>query len=99
MTAQREPSVKVFILVWMGSLTLLSITAGGACLHPGPFRTVLSLIVAVAMMLLQMLFYMRLWYRSGLMRLFAFSGFYWLLLMIGMSLTDYLTRVQVPAPW
>jgi cytochrome c oxidase subunit 4 len=99
MAERREPSLRVFILVWLVSLLLLAVTALAGPLNVGPYRVILGLGVAVAMTLLQMLFYMRLWYRHGLIRLFAASGFYWLVLMFGLTLSDYLTRVPVPPPW
>lgn len=99
MSEKREPSLLVFILVWLVSLLLLAVTSLAGLSDFGHYRVILSLLVALAMMLLQMLFYMRLWYKHGLIRIFAASGFYWLVLMFGLTLSDYLTRVYVPAPW
>jgi cytochrome c oxidase subunit 4 len=99
MAEQREPSLLVFIVVWVLSLLLLLVTCLAWLYHPGHYRVILSLLVALGMMLLQILFYMRVWYRHGLVRLFAFSGFFWLALMFGLTLSDYLTRHYVPAPW
>jgi len=98
MAEEKEPSLWVLIVVWLLSLGLLvaSYWGGGGL---GGYRVILSLGIATAMLLLQYLYYMRLWYRRGMLRIVAMTGYYWLALLFGLMLADYLNRHYVPPPW
>ncbi|HXU67588.1 MAG TPA: cytochrome C oxidase subunit IV family protein, partial [Casimicrobiaceae bacterium] len=90
----RHPvaAVRTYVLVWVALMILLTLTLGSAYIPLGSLNTVINLGIAVAKALLVMLFFMHL--RSGhpVLRIFASAGFFWLALLIGLSLTDFLTR-------
>lgn len=48
--------------------------------------------IAALKAFLIMWFFMHVREGSGLLRLFAFGGLFWLLILLGLSLGDYLTR-------
>src|SRR5215467_13637936 len=77
-------------------LTLLVIgtcaTWGIAFVDLGIWNPVVALTIAVTKAVLVILFFMHVFYSSKLTMLTVAAGFFWLLIMITLSLTDYLTR-------
>lgn len=58
----------------------------------GPLNNVVMLTVACAKALLVVLFFMHVRWSTRLTWIVAASGFVWLLIMFGLTLSDYLTR-------
>jgi len=87
---------KVFVRVWAGLLALLALTLGLAQLDLGKLNAVAALTIAVVKMLLVLLYFMHVRYSTHLTWIFVAAGFIWLLIMVNLTLSDYLTRGQVP---
>lgn len=89
--------VAVFIALMFGT----ALTTGVAYIDLGRWNSVVALIIAVAKMLLVVLFFMHVKYNKGLSRIVIVGGFFWLGIMITLSLSDELTRRWEinPAPW
>ena len=89
--------VTVFLLLIGGTL----LTTGVAYIDLGRWNTVAALAIAVAKMLLVVLFFMHLKYNKGLTRMVIIAGVFWLGIMICLSLSDELTRhwEYNPQPW
>jgi cytochrome c oxidase subunit 4 len=87
---------KIFVRVWVALLVLLFLTWGLAQLNLGPLNPVVALTIAVAKMLLVILYFMHVRYSTRLTWIFVAAGFIWLLIMIDLTLSDYLTRGMVP---
>lgn len=87
---------KIFIRVWVGLLLLLLLTWGLAQINLGKFNAVAALTIAVIKMLLVILYFMHVRYKSALTWVFVAAGFIWLLIMVDLTLSDYLTRGWVP---
>jgi len=85
-------SKKAYAGVWAALLGLLVLTWGLAQLDLGPFNNVAALGIAFAKMALVLLFFMHVRYSSRLTWLFVAAGFIWLLIMLDLTLADYLTR-------
>ncbi len=79
---------RVFIALYI----LLVATVLVHLAHWGELGTGLSLAIASAKALLVALYFMHIRYSSPLMRLFSIVGLVWLAILIGATLTDYLTR-------
>lgn len=92
MNGQRIASPKTYLLAWFAVEALLLISLGIAYLPLGPFNALLNYLIAVAMALLVMTFFMHLNHAGYLTRIFAAAGFLWLALLIGLSMGDYVTR-------
>jgi cytochrome c oxidase subunit IV len=60
----------------------------------GPFNIVLALTIAVVQVLLSVLFFMHVWHSPRLTWVFVVAGFIWLLIMINLTLSDYLSRTS-----
>jgi len=90
--AEHVASRTTYILVWAALLVLTGVTVGIAQLNLGPFNDVVALAVAVSKALLVILFFMHVKDSSRLTRLTVVAGFFWLAILIGITLTDYLSR-------
>jgi cytochrome c oxidase subunit 4 len=93
--------VKVYAAVFGTLVALTLLTTGVAFINLGRFNTVVALAIAVTKMLLVILFFMHVKYSPGLTRLVILAGFFWLAILVAMSLADVLTRgwSPEPAPW
>lgn len=89
-------SAKVNITVWLVLLVLTGVTAGVAFIDLGPFNTVVALVIATIKALLVVLIFMHVKYSSDrLTKVVLISALFWLLLLLGLSLADYATRLLV----
>jgi cytochrome c oxidase subunit IV len=92
----KHPTPGLYVVI----LTLLIIgtcaTWAIAFADLGIFNPVVALAIAVAKALLVILFFMHVIYSNKLTKLTVAAGFFWLLIMITMSLSDYLTRTFLP---
>jgi cytochrome c oxidase subunit 4 len=94
--SHSHPTPGLYLLI----LTLLVIgtcaTWGIAFADLGIFNPVVALAIAVAKAVLVILFFMHVIYSNKLTKLTVAAGFFWLLIMITMSLSDYLSRTFLP---
>ena len=65
----------------------------------GVFNNILMLSIACAKALLVILFFMHVRWSTRLTWLVVASGFFWLIILFGITMTDYLTRGWVPGTW
>ena len=87
---------KVYYRIWLALLALLLLTWGLAQINLGPFNIVAMLIIAMFKTVLVIMFFMHVKYSPRLIWVFVAAGFIWLLIMIDLTLSDYLTRGAVP---
>lgn len=80
------------VFVFCGLMVLLAATIGTAYLPLGGWGLAVALAIAGAKAGLVLAFFMGLSERSGLVRLFAASGAYWLALLFLLTFLDILTR-------
>lgn len=88
----RQLYYRVFVILL--GLTLL--TVGVAFLELGPLNIIIALTIAVGKALLVLLFFMHLRYSSGLIWIVCGAGIFWLMLLLTITLSDYLTRNWLP---
>ena len=98
MTPLNPPIVppKTYVGVWIALLLLLLLNWGLAQINLGRFNVVVSLAIAFVQMLLMLLYLMHVRFNPPLTRIFVAAGFIWLLIMLDLTLSDYLTRGDVP---
>jgi cytochrome c oxidase subunit IV len=89
---------RTYFFVYMALLLLLAATVGAAYLNLGPLNPVLALLIAAVKAALVIWFFMHVRQSSGLIKLFVGAGFFWLAILIGLTLTDYLTRAGGAIP-
>ena len=89
--------VWVYVVVW-AVLTVLTFTTWAvAQIDLGPFNTVIALAIAFVKAGMVVWFFMDLRDENPLTKLYAAGGIFWLILLIGLTLADYLTRSWLPA--
>jgi cytochrome c oxidase subunit 4 len=93
--------VRTYVLTFLALLMLTALTTGVAYIDLGPFNTVVALTIAVIKMMLVILFFMHVKYHQGLTRLAIICAFFWLGIMMTLTLSDELTRTweMNPQPW
>jgi|SRR5690349_1464964 len=98
MTPLNPPPVapKTYFGIWVALVLLLLLNWGLAQLNLGPFNLVASLAIAFVQMLLMVLYLMHVRYNTPLTWIFVAAGFIWLMIMVDLTLSDYLTRGVVP---
>jgi cytochrome c oxidase subunit 4 len=99
--SQQIVRVKTYVLVFVGLIGLTLLTTTVAFVDLGPLNTVAALVIAFSKMLLVLLFFMHLRHSGGLVRIAVLAGFFWLALLIALTMSDYRTRTwtSAPAPW
>jgi cytochrome c oxidase subunit 4 len=84
---------KTYILVWVALMVLMFITALLSRINLGEWNTVVALSIATVKAVLVLLFFMHLRYESyKITWVVVIGGFFWLGLLLVLSMTDYLTR-------
>lgn len=96
--SEHITSVKTYVAVFLGLLCLTALTTGVAFIDLHAMNTVIALAIATAKMLLVMLFFMHLKYSSRLTKLTVLAAFFWLALLISLTLSDEFTRHWTPTP-
>ena len=88
--------VRTYVAVW-AALTILTFTTWAvAQIDLGRFNTVIALVIAFFKASLVVWFFMDLRHENPLTKLFALGGLFWLILLIGLTMADYLTRSWMP---
>jgi cytochrome c oxidase subunit IV len=90
--------LKVYFVVFGALMALTLLTVVVAFVDLGPLNTVIALTIAVVKGLLVILFFMHVLYGSPLTRVFAFAGFFWLLILLVFTFSDFLSRGWMPIP-
>jgi cytochrome c oxidase subunit 4 len=89
-----DDEIRLVLKVSLGLMILLALTAGASSLHLGRWNLVLSLGFSIGKTALIAGYFMELRKGGGRLWLFAGAGFFWLLILVGLSLGDYLTRFR-----
>ena len=90
-------AVKVYVGVWLALCALTVTTWQVALLDLGEFNIVLAITIAVIKMLLVVIVFMHVRQADSLTRLFVGAGFLWMMILLGVTLTDYMSRSWMPA--
>ena len=90
-------SPKIYASVLAALLVGTALTVQAAKINLGPWNIVLALTIAVTKMTLVILFFMHGKYSSRRTKLIIVSGFFWLAIMLALTLADYGTRHAEPS--
>ncbi|MEX0612766.1 MAG: cytochrome C oxidase subunit IV family protein [Pirellulales bacterium] len=71
---------------------LMVLTVGAAQFDLGMWNTPIAMAIALAKATLIVLFFMHVRYGDPLLQVFAAGGFLWLIILLGLTFADYLTR-------
>ena len=97
MSEQIVP-VRTYVIVFLVLLALAALTTGIASVDLGIYNTVVALAIAATKMTLVALFFMHVWYKRGLTRIIILASFFWLALLMTLTLVDVFTRGWIPQP-
>ncbi len=92
MISHPVPPARTYVLVWVALLALLLLTLGSAYVPLGRLNAAINLAIAAAKALLVVFFFMHLRSAHSMLRIAAAAGFFWLAILIGLSLTDFTVR-------
>ncbi len=86
----------IYIGTFIALMVLLIATTGLAYIDFGALNLPIALTISVAKTLLIILFFMEVRHASRLTWLFAGAGFFWLMILLGLAMSDYATRHWAP---
>ncbi len=100
MTEQKEMeaashhivSPKIYVSILFALLVGTAITVWASYVDLGIFNPILALAIACAKATLVVLFFMHVKYSSKLTKLTVFAGLFTFLTLIGMTMSDYISR-------
>ncbi len=84
--------VSTYINIFVSLLVLTAATYLVARYDFGLLNTPIALAVAILKASLVVIYFMGVRYNTPLTKVFVVSGFFWLVIMFGLTLNDYLTR-------
>jgi cytochrome c oxidase subunit 4 len=90
--------VRVYLAVFAALLTLTALTIWVAFHDFGSWNAPMAMGIAVIKGTLVVLFFMHLRYSSRLTQIVVVAGFFWLLILFGFGMSDYLSRGWLPFP-
>lgn len=97
MNATPHITVKTYIVVFVILLTLTALTTGVAFIDLGAgLNNVAALVIAVLKALLVILYFMHVRTSDRFTWVIAGAGFFWLLILIGGTIDDLITRNLLP---
>jgi cytochrome c oxidase subunit 4 len=82
----------MYYAVFGALLVGTGLTVGAAFVDMGPMNNVVMLLIAVIKATLVILFFMHVRWSTRLTWVIAMAGFFWLLILFGVTMADYLTR-------
>jgi cytochrome c oxidase subunit IV len=85
-------SRRTYLLTFGGLLTLTLLTTFLGFVDMGPFNTVIALAIAAMKASLIAMFFMHALHESPLVRVVMAGGIIWFLILISLTMSDYLTR-------
>jgi cytochrome c oxidase subunit IV len=88
----------VYYAIFGTLMALTAITVGVSFINLGPFNFPVAISIAIIKATLVILFFMHLKYSSRLTKLIVGTGFFFLIVLFTLTLTDYLSRGWLTAP-
>lgn len=88
---------RIYFIIFALLIGLTGLTTWVATLDmPSPWNTVVALAIAIFKASLVILFFMHVKYSSNLTRAAVVAGFFWLAILLVLTLSDILTRPWIP---
>jgi cytochrome c oxidase subunit IV len=93
MNSKHVLSIKLYAVIFIALVALTLTTTGVAFIDlGGNLNVIVALTIAVVKALLVILFFMHVRYSDRLTWVFVGAGFFWLAIMMALTLGDFLTR-------
>ncbi|MGA9767643.1 MAG: cytochrome C oxidase subunit IV family protein [Blastocatellia bacterium] len=95
--SEHVVSRKLYFTIFIALMILTALTVWVANYDLKQWNAVVALTIAVIKGLLVVLYFMHVRYSSRLTMVFVAAGFVWLIIMVALTLSDYMTRQWIPA--
>lgn len=92
-------SPAVYVAVFATLLIMTATTTAVSYVDLGPWSTVVALAIAFFKATLVVLFFMHLRYSPKLFGIVMGASIFWLLILFGITLSDYISRSWLPIYW
>ena len=89
----------MYYSIFLALMVLTIVTYLVTFVHLGAFNLAVAMAIAITKATLVILFFMHVRWSTRLTWVVAASGFFWLLILFGLTMQDYLTRGWVPGTW
>lgn len=83
---------KTYVVIFGALLTLTLVTVLAALVDLGRLNVIVAITIAVIKALLVILYFMQVRYGSRFTWIFVGAGFFWLALLLALTMSDFLTR-------
>ena len=90
--AEHIVQKRVYFIIFGSLMVLTAATVVVANFNLGSWNAIVALTIAVLKATLVVLYFMHVRYSSRLTWVFVCAGFFWLAIMVTLTLSDYLTR-------
>ncbi len=84
--------LRTYYAIFASLMVLTAVTVGVAFVNLGPFNFPVAIGIAILKATLVVLFFMHVYYSSHLTKLIVATGLFFLLVMLALTLTDYVSR-------
>lgn len=91
-TQHHVVSPGIYVVVFLSLLIFTGLTVGASYIEMGVFNPIVAITIACIKMVLVVLFFMHVRYSTKLTMLTVACGFFMFLVLIGMTLADYISR-------
>jgi cytochrome c oxidase subunit 4 len=98
MSAHPITSVRTYVLVFIALIVGTVLTYLAALVDVGWLNTPLALGIALAKASLVVIYFMGVRFNTPLTKVVVVAGLFWLLIMFGLTMNDYLTRDWIGVP-
>ena len=88
--------VRTYVLIWLTLTILTFVTFYVSTINLGPLNVVVALGIAAFKMSLVIWFFMHVKTDNPLTKLFVFAGFFWIAILLALTLGDYYSRSWMP---
>jgi cytochrome c oxidase subunit 4 len=82
----------IYLIVFFALLVFTGLTVGASYIEMGIFNPIAAIAIACIKAVIVVLFFMHVKYSSKLTKLTVFCGLFTFLVLIGMTLSDYMSR-------
>jgi cytochrome c oxidase subunit IV len=90
--AEHIVQKRIYFIIFGALLVLTAATVVVANFNLGRWNAIVALTIAVCKATLVVLYFMHVRYSSRLTWVFVCAGFFWLAIMVALTLSDYMTR-------
>jgi len=84
--------LKVYYAVFATLMVLTGVTVAVAYVDLGAMNAVVALVIACFKAMIVVLYFMHVKYSTRLIKLTVIAGVYWMVILLALTLNDYLTR-------